>query len=55
MVWGAENPPANAGDTGLVPGSGRFHVPQGNSAGAPQLLKPACPRATAQQQQNPLQ
>lgn len=24
------NPLANAGDTDLIPGSGRFHMPQGN-------------------------
>ena len=24
------NPPANAGDKGLIPGSGRFHMPWGN-------------------------
>ena len=25
-----KNPPANAGDTGLIPGPGRFHMPWGN-------------------------
>ena len=25
-----KNPPANAGDTGLIPGQGRSHMPQGN-------------------------
>ena len=25
-----KNPPANAGDTGLVPGPGRSHVPRSN-------------------------
>ena len=25
-----KNPPANAGDTGSIPGPGRFHMPQGN-------------------------
>ena len=25
-----KNPPANAGDTGSIPGLGRFHVPQSN-------------------------
>ena len=25
-----ENPPANAGDTGLSPGPGRSHMPQSN-------------------------
>ena len=24
------NPPANAGDTGSIPGPGRFHMSQGN-------------------------
>ena len=32
------NPPANVGDMGLIPGSGRFHVPQGNQARVLQLL-----------------
>ena len=25
-----ENPPANAGDTGLIPGPGRSHMPRSN-------------------------
>ena len=25
-----KNPPANAGDTGSIPGPGRFHMPQNN-------------------------
>ena len=25
-----KNPPANAGDTGLIPGPGRSHVPRSN-------------------------
>ena len=35
-VWGfpggavVENPPANAGDTGLSPGPGRSHMPRSN-------------------------
>ena len=33
-----KNPPANAGDTGLIPDLGRSHVPQGNQACGPQLL-----------------
>ena len=33
-----KNPPANAGDTGSSPGPGRSHMPQSNSARAPQLL-----------------
>ena len=48
-----KNPPANAGDRGSIPGSGRFHIPRGNKACVlqllslhiralePQLLKPA--------------
>ena len=31
------NPPANAGDMGLIPDPGRSHVLQGNKACAPQL------------------
>ena len=33
-----KNPPANAGDMGLIPGLGRSHMPRGNEAHAPQLL-----------------
>ena len=33
-----ENPPANAGDTGLSPGLGRSHMPRSNWAREPQLL-----------------
>ena len=32
-----KNPPANAGDTGSIPGLGRFHMPWTNEACAPQL------------------
>ena len=32
------SPPANAGDTGLIPGQGRPHMPQSNYACAAQLL-----------------
>ena len=37
-MWGfpgspvVKNPPAKAGDTDLVPGRGRYHMPQGNRA-----------------------
>ena len=34
----AENPPANAGDTGSSPGLGRSHIPRSNWAREPQLL-----------------
>ena len=33
-----KNSPANAGDVGSIPGLGRFHMPWGNEACAPQLL-----------------
>ena len=33
-----KNPPANAGDTGSIPGPGRSHMPRSNWARAPQLL-----------------
>ena len=39
-----KNPPANAGDTGLILGLGRFHMIQNNSACVPQLLS-FCSRA----------
>ena len=39
-----KNPPASAGDTGLIPGPGRSHMPQSNQAHVPQLLS-LCPRA----------
>ena len=32
-----KNPPAKAGDTGSVPGPGRFHTPKGNHGHAPHL------------------
>ena len=37
-----KNPPANAGDMGLIPGPRRFHRPWGNKAHVLQLLKPVC-------------
>ena len=36
----AKNPPANAGDTGLVSGQGRSRKLHGSYAHAPQLLSP---------------
>ena len=42
-----KNPPANAGDTDSIPGLRRFHMPQGNYAHVPQLLKPKRFRARA--------
>ena len=35
-----KNPPANAGDLGLIPGARRFYVLRSNYAHAPQLLRP---------------
>ena len=46
MIWDFpggtvdKNPPANAGDMGLIPVPGRFHMPWGNQAWVPQLLRP---------------
>ena len=47
--------PANVADTGLIPGPGRSHMPQGNWAHAPQLVKSPCPRAHVLQQEKSLQ
>ena len=33
-----KNPPCNAGDTSLIPGPGRSHMPWNNKACVPQLL-----------------
>ena len=57
-----KSPPANAGDTGSIPGPGRSHMPQSNEARAPQLLilrsrarKPQLlsPRATTTEARTP--
>ena len=49
-----KNLSANAGDTGSIPGPGKFHMPRSNLAHVPQILSPcaatteACvPRACA--------
>ena len=39
-----KNLPANAGDMGLIPDPGRFHMPSWNEACGPKLLSP-CSRA----------
>ena len=61
-----KNTPANAGDTGSIPGPGRSHMPWSNQVCEPQLLslcyrdwnpqllKPVCPAACAPQEK-PLQ
>ena len=46
---------ANGGDSGSIPGLRRFHMPWGNSAHVPQLLKPVCPRACDLKQEKPPQ
>ena len=50
-----KNPPAHAGDMNMTPGPGRFHMLWGNWARGPQLLKPSWSRASALQQEKPLQ
>ena len=35
-----KNSPANAGDTGLIPGLGRSHMPRSNQTRVPQPLNP---------------
>ena len=53
-----KNPPANAGDTGLIPDLERSRGPQllslCSEAHELELLKPVCPRACALQQEEPL-
>ena len=39
-----KKPPVKAGDTGLIPGLGRSHMPQDNQGHVPQLLS-RCSRA----------
>ena len=48
---GDNNLSANAGDTGSIPGQGRFHMPCSNEARAPQLPKPLAPTACAPQRE----
>ena len=43
-----KNPPANARDTGSIPGLGRSHMLWGNWACVPQLLKPTSSKARVQ-------
>ena len=57
-----KNPSSNAGDAGLIPGPGRFHMPRSNMyhAKVPQLLSlravtEACLRAGALKQKRLLQ
>ena len=62
-----KTPPANGGDTGLIPDTARSHMLQSNQAHEPQLLSLCCrawelqllktthPRADVLQQEKPLQ
>ena len=50
-----KNPPANAGNMDSVSGPGRFHMTQGSSVHALQLLKTARPRGHALKQEQLLQ
>ena len=50
----AKNLPANAGDMGLIPDAGTFHIPRCNEVCA-QILKQLTPRGGAPQQEKPLQ
>jgi len=47
-----KNPPASAGDTDLIPGPGRFHMPMRLNYWCPhaQLLKPMCLEPCAPQE-----
>ena len=47
-----KNLPANAGDSGSIPGLGRFHMPQATKAHAPQILS-LCFRAHEPQLMSP--
>ena len=49
----AGNLPVNAGDTGSIPGPGRFHMQWNNLAHEPQLLSP-CSRAHGPQLLRPI-
>ena len=40
QIFSVRNQPANAGDTGSIPGPGRSHMPQSKQAQAPQPLRP---------------
>lgn len=43
-----KNPTANAGDTGLIFGLGRFHMPQATKACVAQLMSPCIATTEAQ-------
>ena len=50
-----KNAPANAGDTGSIPGPGKLHGPQGNLACMPQTLMPGHQKAHVPRQEKPPQ
>ena len=57
LLWWLSNRESacQSGDTGSVPDSGRFYMPQSNQIHVLQLLKPVSPRARALQQEKPPQ
>ena len=52
---GVKNRPANAGDTGSIPGPGGVHMLQGNEARVSQLQSPSSRACALNQQEQPLQ
>ena len=48
-----ENSPASTGDTGSIPGSGRFHVLRGHRAHVPQLPSPGAPEPVLSHKRSP--
>ena len=48
-----KNLPANAEDMGLISALEKFHMPRGNKAQTPQLMRPVDSRARAWHQENP--
>ena len=50
-----KNLPDNTGETGLSPGPGRSHMPQGNEAHEPQILEALSSRAWAPRPERPPQ
>ena len=50
-----KSPPADAGETGSIPGLGRFHIPRSHEVHVPQGLMPLCPGAHVPPQEKPPQ
>ena len=49
------DPPASAGDTGSIPGPGRFHLPRSSLSPGPTASEACAPRACAPHQEKPPQ